>query len=145
MSLQVTARARLRVIVIALITITGLGVLLWVRARQVTVEPQSQPPARALREFESLSPPPSGTTAATPPTTSSPQSSPVANDEANSLVTLADNFVGRLKLIIPVAGVRADQLLDTFTAARSEGRVHDAIDFPRLPELQSSPQPMAKS
>ena len=32
-------------------------------------------------------------------------------------------------LIIPVAGVRADQLLDTFSAARGEGRVHDAIDI----------------
>ena len=33
-------------------------------------------------------------------------------------------------LIIPVAGVRRDQLRDTFTEARSEGRVHDAIDIP---------------
>ena len=33
-------------------------------------------------------------------------------------------------LIIPVAGVRADQLVDTFTAARGEGRIHDAIDIP---------------
>jgi murein DD-endopeptidase MepM/ murein hydrolase activator NlpD len=33
-------------------------------------------------------------------------------------------------LIIPVAGVRADQLVDTFSEARSEGRVHDAIDIP---------------
>lgn len=33
-------------------------------------------------------------------------------------------------LIIPVAGVRADQLLDTFSAARGDGRVHDAIDIP---------------
>jgi len=32
-------------------------------------------------------------------------------------------------LIIPVAGVRADQLVDTFTSSRSEGRVHDAIDI----------------
>ena len=32
-------------------------------------------------------------------------------------------------LIIPVAGVRSDQLRDTFTEARSEGRVHDAIDI----------------
>ena len=39
------------------------------------------------------------------------------------------NFVGRLNLIIPVAGVRPDQLLDTFDDARSEGRVHDAIDI----------------
>src|SRR6266487_6716205 len=33
-------------------------------------------------------------------------------------------------LIIPVAGVRPDQLRDTFSEARSEGRVHDAIDIP---------------
>jgi murein DD-endopeptidase MepM/ murein hydrolase activator NlpD len=33
-------------------------------------------------------------------------------------------------LIIPVAGIRKDQLLDTFADARSEGRVHDAIDIP---------------
>jgi peptidoglycan LD-endopeptidase LytH len=33
-------------------------------------------------------------------------------------------------LIVPVAGVRPDQLRDTFSEARSEGRVHDAIDIP---------------
>jgi peptidoglycan LD-endopeptidase LytH len=33
-------------------------------------------------------------------------------------------------LIIPVAGVTSGQLLDTFSAARGEGRVHDAIDIP---------------
>jgi murein DD-endopeptidase MepM/ murein hydrolase activator NlpD len=32
-------------------------------------------------------------------------------------------------LMIPVAGVRAAQLSDTFTQARSGGRVHDAIDI----------------
>jgi murein DD-endopeptidase MepM/ murein hydrolase activator NlpD len=32
-------------------------------------------------------------------------------------------------LIIPVAGVRPDELRDTFSEARSEGRVHDAIDI----------------
>lgn len=32
-------------------------------------------------------------------------------------------------LVIPVAGVRPDQLRDTFSEARSEGRVHDAIDI----------------
>jgi len=40
------------------------------------------------------------------------------------------NFVGRVDLIIPVAGVRPDHLLDTFSDARSEGRSHDAIDIP---------------
>ena len=40
------------------------------------------------------------------------------------------NFVGTAGLIIPVAGVKPEQLLDTFDDARSEGRVHDAIDIP---------------
>jgi murein DD-endopeptidase MepM/ murein hydrolase activator NlpD len=42
----------------------------------------------------------------------------------------SNSFVGQLNLIIPVVGVRSDQLLDTFTEARSEGRAHDAIDIP---------------
>jgi peptidoglycan LD-endopeptidase LytH len=33
-------------------------------------------------------------------------------------------------LLIPVAGVRPDQLRDTFKESRSEGRAHDAIDIP---------------
>jgi murein DD-endopeptidase MepM/ murein hydrolase activator NlpD len=33
------------------------------------------------------------------------------------------------RLIIPVAGVRPDQLHDTFSESRSEGRIHDAIDI----------------
>ncbi|MEP7212359.1 MAG: M23 family metallopeptidase [Acidobacteriota bacterium] len=36
---------------------------------------------------------------------------------------------GSLRLIIPVAGIKSEQLQDTFTAARSDGRVHDAIDI----------------
>ena len=33
-------------------------------------------------------------------------------------------------LAVPVAGIGVDQLADTFDDARSEGRVHDAIDIP---------------
>ena len=33
-------------------------------------------------------------------------------------------------LIVPVAGVRPDQLRDTFSESRSEGRSHDALDIP---------------
>src|SRR3989449_8452132 len=45
------------------------------------------------------------------------QASPTINDAPPSL-------------IVPVAGVRPDQLRDTFSEARAEGRVHDAIDIP---------------
>jgi murein DD-endopeptidase MepM/ murein hydrolase activator NlpD len=37
--------------------------------------------------------------------------------------------VGELNLIIPVLGVNQTQLQDTFGDARSDGRVHDAIDI----------------
>ena len=36
-------------------------------------------------------------------------------------------------LIIPVAGIRAEQLRDTFSESRSEGRIHDALDIPAPP------------
>lgn len=42
---------------------------------------------------------------------------------------ITSNFVGTADLIIPVAGVKPEQLIDTFDDARSEGRVHDAIDI----------------
>ena len=63
---------------------------------------------------------PSGSDTASP----SPESIQSTKDSI-----LSNNFVGTLKLIIPVTGVRPEQLQDTFTDARSEGRAHDAIDI----------------
>jgi murein DD-endopeptidase MepM/ murein hydrolase activator NlpD len=40
-----------------------------------------------------------------------------------------DLVLGPTGLAIPVLGIKADQLTDTFTEARSGGRVHDAIDI----------------
>ncbi len=68
--------------------------------------------------------------------TVSPAESPLdpveeASPEGRPLVPAPDaSFVGKLNLIMPVVGVRPEQLLDTFADARSEGRVHDAIDIP---------------
>jgi murein DD-endopeptidase MepM/ murein hydrolase activator NlpD len=57
--------------------------------------------------------------------------SPLSKEAAEPATTTTDlNFVGRLNLIIPVPGVRPEQLTDTFGEARSEGRLHDAIDIP---------------
>ena len=65
----------------------------------------------------------------------SPTASPSATTspspgESSPSPTPQAGFVGTLHLVIPVAGVTKDQLIDTFTDARSEGRVHDAIDIP---------------
>jgi murein DD-endopeptidase MepM/ murein hydrolase activator NlpD len=86
-----------------------------------------------LNRHEDASPSPSPTLAATPIPSSSAQASetpPPENTEPATDTTLAGSYVGRLKLIIPVQGVRPDQLQDTFMDARTEGRVHDAIDIP---------------
>lgn len=37
------------------------------------------------------------------------------------------------KLMIPVAGIKKENLIDTFSDARSENRVHNAIDIPAPP------------
>jgi murein DD-endopeptidase MepM/ murein hydrolase activator NlpD len=55
----------------------------------------------------------------------SPQPAPTI--QPSSSPTVAPSGASRLQ--IPVAGIRSDQLLDTFQAARSEGRSHDAIDI----------------
>ncbi|HEY5713717.1 MAG TPA: M23 family metallopeptidase [Allosphingosinicella sp.] len=53
-----------------------------------------------------------------------------AATKAPDAVAAAPNVPGPAGLAIPVAGVRAGQLVDTFTQARAGGaRVHDAIDI----------------
>jgi peptidoglycan LD-endopeptidase LytH len=51
------------------------------------------------------------------------------------------------RLIVPVAGVRPDQLRDTFSESRSEGRIHDAIDIPAArgtPVIAAADGPIVK-
>lgn len=62
-------------------------------------------------------------TPASPPTPAAADDSPGINPSANPLAVILD------KLIIPVAGIKPESLRDTFKDARSENRVHDAIDI----------------
>ena len=62
-----------------------------------------------------------------PPTSPVAIGTPLSPTESPTPIT--SNFVGTVDLIIPVAGVKSEQLIDTFDDARSEGRVHDAIDI----------------
>lgn len=87
--------------------------------------PAPRPSAGAPTIISSSEPSPSATTdegaseAAPLPAPETPLSStpPAATSGASA------------KLLIPVAGVIADQLTDTYTDARSEGRTHNAIDI----------------
>ncbi len=72
--------------------------------------PQAQPAVTAAPATESVAPP------ATAP----------AARVAPSVAQAADAPSG---LLLPVQGILTSQLRDTFTDARSEGRVHDAIDI----------------
>jgi murein DD-endopeptidase MepM/ murein hydrolase activator NlpD len=78
-----------------------------------TVAPQT-PPAATSPVPEAYPPSPTASAANLTPSPAVPQ----------------PGFVGTLKLIVPVAGVKPSQLIDTFADSRSEGRVHDAIDIP---------------
>jgi len=101
---------------------TPIGVASGGRASNSSAIPD--PSVVPTRETSTPLPSPSQTGADTVPTLS-PEVAP--NHESLSLPA---GYVGNLKLIIPVAGVRPDQLVDTFTEARAGGRVHDAIDIP---------------
>lgn len=72
-------------------------------------------------------PTPNVVTAVTPASDIAPEITNVApnTNVPNSNVTV----VAVEKLIIPVAGIKREELRDTFKDARSEGRVHDAIDI----------------
>jgi murein DD-endopeptidase MepM/ murein hydrolase activator NlpD len=127
-----------RVVILAL-TAVMIASILWIlksRSNNRAVEAYQPSPIPTFS-------PSGGTIAASPaeevspPTAPSPESalaaSPFASPEEareTPTPTQDNSFVGRLNLIVPVAGVRAEQLIDTFKDARSEGRVHDAIDIP---------------
>ena len=129
--------ARLHVLLIFVLGVTAVSLFVWWQARRTnqTVTPidRIQPEPTPVANSPSQSPKPS------PLLDSSPAQSPTdMKAEPGALLEtsqtpqdtkLADTFVGTLKLIIPVPGVKPEQLLDTFTASRSEGRVHDAIDI----------------
>ena len=66
-----------------------------------------------------------GTPISTDPVAPEPAELPPAPAPAPTV----SSFVGTMNLIIPVAGIKQDQLLDTFGEARTEGRLHDAIDI----------------
>lgn len=140
-ALKAASLARIRVLLIIVGGGTVLAASFWMGTRR----PVYQEVAISSRETErasgsvsetasplSTGPPVSGPTETAPPSPGgsnagsnpSPESTQSAKDSI-----LSGSFVGKLKLVMPVAGVRPEQLQDTFTDARSEGRAHDAIDI----------------
>lgn len=131
-----TARsARLRVLLVVVVVIAGLGTFLWWRVRKSGSDSlftvNNEPPTKSSSPSSSSTPSISPTPLPSPADESIARLTPSpADDQSPKVSPLDGNYTGTLKLIIPVVGVRPEQLLDTFTDSRSEGRVHDAIDIP---------------
>ncbi len=143
-----TRSARVRLIIILGAAVAALSLLLLARAKRAVLEPatikvnRDEKTTRPTSEDRSppLSSPGLSPNQSTNLSTPSPTQTPVgpdiegtpslASNQAPKDAPLSGSFVGALKLIIPVLGVTRDQLTDTFMDARSEGRVHDAIDIP---------------
>jgi murein DD-endopeptidase MepM/ murein hydrolase activator NlpD len=127
---------RARVLLIAALAFAALAALIWYLSYAYWSQPATKlPPPRAV---ETVGPPPATDTPtpdATPEPT--PSAAPFGTPAPPAPATPAPSpqalmqppVVAPSGLVIPVAGVRPEQLQDTFNDARSEGRRHDAIDI----------------
>ncbi len=140
---------RLRVLLLALAVLAALVALVWYLTTRYGTQPVTP---RALPQGVEQTTPTPANTATTPAPDASPTASPGAtatpaaapgaqaspqsrdatgaSPPTQALSSSPNASAQSAKLIVPVAGVRPEQLQDTFTQSRSEGRVHNAIDIP---------------
>ncbi|HKC64534.1 MAG TPA: peptidoglycan DD-metalloendopeptidase family protein [Pyrinomonadaceae bacterium] len=130
---------RSRLLVAIVIGLAALCALIWILSRRPrpgtltavatsTEAHATTPPIMLQTPATSSSPTAEQSTSPLPQASVTPQaSSPQPSTTAQSSTTPPTSSA---QLLIPVAGVRPEQLRDTFTEARSEGRTHDAIDIP---------------
>ena len=115
----VKARILLCVLFLVIVSLVAFAIRYRTRTPVPAIEVLPLPPSEPVAIGTPLPPPP------TDPVAPPPEEMPAAAAPEPTV----SNFVSTLNLIIPVAGVKPEQLIDTFDDARSEGRVHDAIDI----------------
>ncbi|HEX8844276.1 MAG TPA: peptidoglycan DD-metalloendopeptidase family protein [Pyrinomonadaceae bacterium] len=131
--------ARIRILVLFLAVLGALAALIWALSNRTRVDRAAavvksttteNSPAADQRPSPSLSLPP----VVAPDAAASPQPSTTPTEiipqPSATAAQSPDALPHSTQLLIPVAGVRPEQLRDTFEEARSEGRKHDAIDIP---------------
>lgn len=126
---------RARVLLLAALVFAALAALVWYLSYGYWSQPVTplRPPANASEALTpTTTPTPQPTT--TPPTpAASPTPAEQPTPSPQSLLQPqggdADAALASMRLLLPVQGVRAEELRDTFGDSRSEGRVHDAIDI----------------
>ena len=131
--------ARVRVLLVILFGFTATVTAVWLLQRRLGGSGEDQGSLTVLNVEPATSP-----VVAMAPTPSQPETSPSLpaletphefpedqpSPSPTQVLTLDPSYIARLKLAVPVKGVKPEQLLDTFKDARAEGRVHDAIDIP---------------
>ena len=134
------SRLRLQILLGAAFVIAAIAALIWwvsykpeQAALHTSSSAQTKPdvlsaaePAPTAFPSPTLEAPPEQTPAVLQPEGTTPQPSPLPTYSPTPLIA-SPNPPG---LLIPVAGVRPEQLRDTFQDSRSAGRAHDAIDIP---------------
>lgn len=134
---SVPSRLRIQILLGFAIVLALIAALIWwvgykpgQRASQTSaqatpdaVSTANSPPALPSPALEPTVEP---TPSAALPEVALPEPSPLPTYSPTPLI-MTSNPSG---LLIPVAGVRPEQLRDTFQDSRAEGRAHDAIDIP---------------
>jgi len=128
---------RTRVLLIAAVIFGAVATLVWYLSYHYWSQPATplRPPAQDVERLPTPAASPTATTTPSPTTTPTPAvsptpaASPVASPQAQVLPGDPGSALASMRLLIPVEGVAPDKLQDTFKDARSEGRVHDAIDI----------------
>ena len=137
--MRLAGRRRTRVVVgfLAIIAILAVLVISLGRvsrngSRELIVWSRSSSPDKPAN-VSSTSPSPAADAGSPLPapsfSASQPQPTPGSQSPEPSPLSVGEG-TAPTNLIIPVIGVRPDQLRDTYSESRSEGRVHDAIDIP---------------
>ena len=121
--------ARVRVLFIAALIFAGVGALVWYLSTRYWAQPVTPLPAPPSGATRDAAPAPNvAKPAVTPGAQPSPTATP-ATESSQQLFSPPFAPEGSPRLLIPVAGVGPDQLSDTYSEARSEGRTHNAIDI----------------
>ena len=136
----VPSRLRLQILLGAAVVIAAIAALIWwvsYKPEQAALHtsssaqtkpdvPSAAEPATTGFPSPTLEASPEQTPAVVQPEGQTSQPSPLPTYSPTPLIT-SPNSSG---LLVPVAGVRPEQLRDTFQDSRSAGRAHDAIDIP---------------
>ena len=124
---------RTRVLLIAATLFAAVAALVWYLSYHYWSQPGTPLPPPA-QDVERLPTPAATATPASTPTstpTATPGLSPTPGPPGQAQESPGDASpaLASKRLLIPVEGIRPEQLQDTFQDSRSEGRVHDAIDI----------------